>query len=64
MQSDIPLDTVWSILEAANELGDTHTVDACRRIIDANLRARRPGTIRPQRGRRILCLIKAAGCGL
>ncbi|QOZ34154.1 hypothetical protein XH92_22880 [Bradyrhizobium sp. CCBAU 53421] len=43
MQSDIPLDTVWSILEAANELGDTHTVDACRRIIDANLRGDAPG---------------------
>ncbi|WP_244549469.1 MULTISPECIES: hypothetical protein [Bradyrhizobium] len=43
MQSDIPLDTVWSILEAANELGDTHTVDACRRIIDANLRGEAPG---------------------
>ncbi|MDH2381726.1 hypothetical protein [Bradyrhizobium sp. CER78] len=43
MQSDIPLDTVWSILEAANELGDTNTVDACRRIIDANLRGDTPG---------------------
>ncbi|WP_407152262.1 hypothetical protein [Bradyrhizobium sp. ORS 86] len=36
--SDVPIDTIWSILEAANELGDTHTVDACRRVIDANLR--------------------------
>ena len=43
MQNDIPLDTVWSILEAANELGDTSTVDACRRIIDANLRGEAPG---------------------
>ena len=34
---DIPMDTVWSILEAANELGDTQTVEACRRVIDANL---------------------------
>ena len=42
MQNDIPLDTVWSILEAANELGDTSTVDACRRIIDANLRGEAP----------------------
>ncbi len=25
-------------VEAANELGDAHTVEACRRIIDANLR--------------------------
>ncbi|WP_166296066.1 hypothetical protein [Bradyrhizobium sp. 2S1] len=47
MQSDVPLDvpleTVWSILEAANELGDTNTVDACRRVIDANLRGDAPG---------------------
>ena len=43
MQSEIPLDTVWSILEAANELGDTHTVDACRRIIDATWRGDAPG---------------------
>lgn len=41
--SDAPMDTVWSILEAANELGDTHTVEACRRIIDANLRGEAPG---------------------
>ena len=43
MTSDIPMDTIWSILEAANELGDTHTVDACRRVIDANLRGGTPG---------------------
>lgn len=42
-QSDVPMDTVWSILEAANELGDTHTVEACRRVIDANLRGEAPG---------------------
>ncbi len=42
-QSDVPMDTVWSILEAANELGDTHTVEACRRVIDANLRGETPG---------------------
>ena len=40
--SDIPLDTIWSILEAANELGDTQTVDACRRVIDANLNGGTP----------------------
>ena len=34
---DIPMDTVWSILEAANELGDAQTVEACRRVIDAHL---------------------------
>ncbi|WP_249148499.1 hypothetical protein [Bradyrhizobium jicamae] len=37
MSGDVPIETVWSILEAANELGDTQTVDACRRVIDANL---------------------------
>ncbi|QPF82080.1 hypothetical protein IC762_20075 [Bradyrhizobium genosp. L] len=41
--SDIPMDTIWSILDAANELGDTHTVDACRRVIDASLRGALPG---------------------
>ena len=40
--SEIPMDTVWSILEAANELGDTQTVEACRRIIDANLLSTSP----------------------
>ena len=34
----MPIDTIWSILDAANELGDAHTVEACRRAIDANLR--------------------------
>ncbi|MGY4479477.1 hypothetical protein [Bradyrhizobium sp. USDA 3364] len=43
MQNDVPMETVWSILEAANELGDTNTVDACRRVIDANLRGEAPG---------------------
>jgi hypothetical protein len=33
-----PGDTVWTVLDAANDLGDTLTVDACRRVIDANLR--------------------------
>ncbi|WP_249144697.1 hypothetical protein [Bradyrhizobium lablabi] len=43
MPTDIPMDTVWSILEAANELGDAGTVDACRRVIDANLCGGTPG---------------------
>jgi len=34
---DKPVDTAWIVLEAANDLGDDATVDACRRIIDANL---------------------------
>lgn len=37
-QEGPPGDTVWTVLDAANDLGDTHTVDACRRVIDANLR--------------------------
>jgi hypothetical protein len=32
------MEAVWSILEAANDLGDASVVDACRRIIDADLR--------------------------
>jgi hypothetical protein len=30
-------DAAWIVLEAANDLGDDPTVDACRRFIDANL---------------------------
>jgi hypothetical protein len=33
-----PLDTAWIVLEAANDLGDDATVEACRRVIDANLK--------------------------
>ena len=35
-------DIAWSVLDAANDLGDTVTVDACRRVIDANLRGIEP----------------------
>ncbi|QOZ25762.1 hypothetical protein [Bradyrhizobium sp. CCBAU 51753] len=38
LSDSVPIDTIWSILDAANELGDAHTVEACRRAIDANLR--------------------------
>jgi hypothetical protein len=31
-------DTAWTVLDAANDLGDTDTIDACRRVIDADLR--------------------------
>jgi hypothetical protein len=34
------VDTAWCVLEAANDLGDAPTVDACRRVIDANLSGR------------------------
>ena len=31
------LDAAWLVLEAANDLGDHATVEACRRVIDAGL---------------------------
>ena len=37
-------DVAWSVLDAANDLGDTVTVEACRRVIDANLRGIEPAT--------------------
>lgn len=37
---DKPLDAAWIVLEAANDLGDHATVEACRRVIDANLNGR------------------------
>ena len=33
-----PGDTVWTVLDAASDLGDTLTVEACRRVIDATFR--------------------------
>ena len=35
-------DVAWTVLDAANDLGDTVTVEACRRVIDANLRGIEP----------------------
>jgi hypothetical protein len=37
-------ETAWTVLDAANDLGDTDTVDACRRVIDANLRGEEPAS--------------------
>ncbi|HVX78340.1 MAG TPA: hypothetical protein VHB49_19585 [Bradyrhizobium sp.] len=34
---DVPVDAAWNALEAANDLGDFATVEACRRVIDASL---------------------------
>jgi hypothetical protein len=34
---DKALDAAWIVLEAANDLADHATVEACRRVIDANL---------------------------
>ena len=38
------VDMAWLVLEAANDLGDHAAVEACRRVIDANLN----GTLAPQ----------------
>ena len=35
-------ETAWTVLDAANDLGDTITIDACRRVIDADLRGETP----------------------
>jgi hypothetical protein len=35
-----PAEAAWLVLEAANDLGDTATVEVCRRIIDADLRGK------------------------
>ena len=35
-------ETAWTVLDAANDLGDTVTIDACRRVIDADLRGETP----------------------
>lgn len=37
---DKNVDAAWNVLEAANDLADTITVDACRRVIDASLNGR------------------------
>jgi hypothetical protein len=37
-----PAETAWLVLEAANDLGDTATVDICRRVIDADLSGKPP----------------------
>lgn len=34
------VDMAWLVLEAANDLGDHAAVEACRRVIDANLTGR------------------------
>ncbi len=35
-------ETAWTVLDAADDLGDSMTVDACRRVIDADLRGEAP----------------------
>jgi hypothetical protein len=34
------VDAAWMVLEAANDLGDHATIEACRRVIDASLNGR------------------------
>lgn len=41
-QERFPGETAWTVLDAANDLGDSMTVDACRRVIDADLRGEAP----------------------
>jgi len=35
-----PAEAAWLVLEAANDLGDTATVEICRRVIDADLKGK------------------------
>jgi hypothetical protein len=37
-----PAEMVWQVLDAANDLGDAATVEACRRVIDADLGGKAP----------------------
>jgi hypothetical protein len=39
-KADMSSDAAWMVLEAANDIGDHDTVNACRRVIDANLNGR------------------------
>ncbi len=40
-KSDVSsMEMAWLVLEAANDLGDQDAVEACRRVIDANLKGR------------------------
>ena len=34
------MDAAWMVLDAANDLGDHATMEACRRVIDASLNGR------------------------
>ncbi|MGX4770037.1 hypothetical protein ACWAUC_09500 [Bradyrhizobium guangdongense] len=38
------VDAAWLVLEAANDLGDHAAIDACRRVIDAELNGTVPGS--------------------
>ena len=47
-------ETAWTVLDAANDLGDILTVDACRRVIDADLRGEAPGAVGHGGAQRVL----------
>jgi hypothetical protein len=34
------VETAWTIIDAANDLGDIATIETCRRVIDAGLAGR------------------------
>ena len=36
----LSVEMAWLVLDAANDLGDHDAVEACRRVIDANLNGR------------------------
>jgi len=38
------VDVAWLVLEAANDLGDHAAIEACRRVIDAELNGTVPGS--------------------
>ena len=38
------VDAAWLVLEAANDLGDHAAIEACRRVIDAELNGTVPGS--------------------
>ena len=40
--TNLLIDTAWTILEAASDLGDSETIEVCRRVIDASLRGTAP----------------------
>ena len=63
IRKDASGETAWTVLDAANDLGDTITVDACRRVIDANLRGEAPADIGHGGGRRILRLVPDPDAG-
>ncbi len=42
------VDAAWLVLEAANDLGDHTAIEACRRVIDAELNGTAAGSCGPR----------------